>query len=219
MTDTLRDKAARFHAMHTEGDVLVLPNAWDHASAALMAAAGFPAIATTSVGVAAANGAPDGERMSRAQQIAIAGAIAARTDLPVTADLEAGYGTAPEAVAATVEQAIAAGLVGCNIEDVVPGSGKLMDFDLAVARIEAGSAAAKRAGMKFVLNARTDPYLAGFGDAAETFAEAVRRANAFLAAGAPCVYVPGVTDAETLGRLVKAIRGPLNRTPSPAARR
>ncbi|MEQ9641974.1 MAG: isocitrate lyase/phosphoenolpyruvate mutase family protein [Alphaproteobacteria bacterium] len=205
-----REKTAAFNRMHTEGDVLLLPNCWDHASAALMAAAGFAAIATTSAGVAVANGAPDGENLSRAFQIGFAGGIANRTDLPVTADLEAGYGTEPEAVAATVAQAIAAGLVGCNIEDVVPGSGELMPFELAVARIEAGVAAARGAGVDFVLNARTDPYLVGHGDAEANFAEAVRRANAFLAAGAPSVYVPGVQDAATISRLVTTIDGPLN---------
>lgn len=211
VSDSQRDKAARFRRMHVEGDVLVLPNCWDHASAALMAAAGFPAIATTSAGIAVANGAADGENLSRAFHIGVAGAIAWRTDLPVTADLEAGYGSEPEAVATTVTQAIEAGLVGCNIEDVVPGSRALMPFDLAVARIEAGVAAARAAGLpEFVLNARTDPYLVGHGDAGANFAEAVKRANAFLTAGAPSVYVPGVTDAETLGRLAAAIDGPLN---------
>lgn len=211
VTDAQRARTTAFNRMHTEGDVLVLPNCWDHASAALMAAAGFAAIATTSAGVAVANGLPDGENFGRDFQVGFAGGIAARTELPVTADLEAGYGTEPDAVATTVTQAIAAGLVGCNIEDVVPGSGALMPFDLARARIEAGMAAARDAGVPdFVLNARTDPYLVGHGDADARFDEAVRRANAFLKAGAPSVYVPGVQDAATTGRLVKAIDGPLN---------
>jgi 2-methylisocitrate lyase-like PEP mutase family enzyme len=126
-TDALREKAARFRQMHFGSDVVVLPNAWDHASAALMAAAGFPAIATTSAGVAFARGYPDGERMGRARMLEIVGAIAAQSPVPVTADLEAGYGTAPEAVAATVGAAIEVGLVGCNIEDSDPGTGGMMD--------------------------------------------------------------------------------------------
>jgi 2-methylisocitrate lyase-like PEP mutase family enzyme len=148
--------------------------------------------------------------MGRAANIGFAGAVAARTTLPVTADLEAGYGADPAAVAETVSQAIAAGLVGCNIEDVLPGTGRLMDFDAAVARIRAGADAARAAGVDFVVNGRTDPYLVRFGDGEANFAEAVRRANAFLEAGAACVYVPGVTDAPTLERLVQAINGPLN---------
>lgn len=205
-----RSLAERFHALHFTDEILVLPNAWDHASAALIAAAGFPAIATTSVGLAVANGLPDGENLSREQNLGFAAAIAARAGLPVTADLEAGYGLEPEAVADTVAAAVAAGLAGCNIEDVAPGSGKLMDFDLAVARIRAGAAAARAAGSPFVLNARTDPYLTNEGDADTHFDAAVRRANAFLEAGATSVYVPGVTDAGTIGRLAAAIDGPLN---------
>ena len=211
VTDAQRARATAFNRMHTDGDVLVLPNCWDHASAALMAAAGFAAIATTSAGVAVANGLPDGENFGRDFQVGFAGGIAARTELPVTADLEAGYGTEPDAVATTVTRAIEAGLVGCNIEDVVPGSGELMPFDLACARIEAGVAAAQAAGLPdFVLNARTDPYLVGHGDGEAQFDEAVRRANAFLQLGAHSVYVPGVQDAATIGRLVQAIDGPLN---------
>jgi 2-methylisocitrate lyase-like PEP mutase family enzyme len=190
--------------------MVVLPNAWDPGSAVLMAAAGFPVIATTSAGIAYARGCRDGERLGRAGMLDCVGAIVARTGVPVTADLEAGYGPAPEDVAETVSQAIAIGLVGCNIEDSDPRTGRLFDLDLAVARIRAGKAEADRLGVKFVLNARTDPYLVGYGDAAANFAEAVRRANAYLAAGAACVYVPGPGDRATVERLVAAIDGPLN---------
>ncbi|WP_416898380.1 MAG: isocitrate lyase/PEP mutase family protein [Minwuia sp.] len=209
-TDDHREKAERFRAMHHDGGMLVLPNAWDHASAALIADAGHRAIATTSVGYALTRGRPDGQNLSRAENIAFASELAACAPVPVTADLEAGYGDTPEAVAATVKAAIAGGLSGCNIEDVSPGSGALMDYDLAVTRIQAGAQAARRADMPFVLNARTDPFLVGFSDPEACFAEAVRRANAFLEAGAGCVYVPGVVDPGLLGRLVKAIDGPFN---------
>jgi len=128
----------------------------------------------------------------------------------VSADLEAGYGSTPEAVADTVRTAIGAGLAGCNIEDVAPGTSGLMDYDDAVARIRAGAAAARQTGMPFVLNARTDPFLVGGRDVEANFAEAVRRANAYLEAGAGCAYVPGVIDPALLGRLVEAIDGPLN---------
>lgn len=204
------EKAARFAALHREG-CFILPNAWDMPSAALIAEAGFPAVATTSAGVAFAEGLPDGERITRDRMLAIAGEIAARLPLPVTADLEAGYGPRPEDVAETVTRAIAAGLIGCNIEDSDPRTYKLLDFDLTVARIRAGAAAAKSAGLAdFVLNARIDPYLMGFGDAATNFAEAVKRANACLRAGAACAFVPGPVDADTIKRLAAAIDGPLN---------
>lgn len=210
VSDARRAKTAAFRRRHVEGDILVLPNAWDQMSAALIAAAGFEAIATTSVGYALANGRPDGETMGRDANIGFAGVVAASAPVPVTADLEAGYGPGPEAVAETVRRAIDAGLVGCNIEDVLPGSDALLPFDAAVARIRAGAEAARAAGVDFVLNGRTDPFLVRHGDAAANFAEAVRRTNAFLEAGAACVYVPGVTDAPTLARLVAAIPGPLN---------
>ncbi len=204
------ERAAAFAALHRSG-AFILPNAWDVPSAALIAEAGYPAIATTSSGVAFSLGLVDGEKISKARMLEVAGAIARRSPIPVTVDLEAGYGREPEAVAATVRDAIAAGLVGCNIEDGDPETRQLFPFDLAVARIRAGVEAAKAAGLPdFVLNARTDPYLRGFGDAAACFAEAVRRANAFADAGAPSLFVPGPADAATIAALVGQIRGPVN---------
>ncbi len=209
-TDTLRSRADAFRRLHLGPDMVVLPNAWDHASAALMVAAGFPAIATTSAGIAFAQGCPDGERLGRARMLEIAGRIAAQSAVPVSADLEAGYGRAPEDVAATVAGAIDVGLVGGNIEDADPRTGRLFDLDLSVARIRAGRAAADRLGVPFVLTARTDPYLVKGGDPEANFAESVRRANAYLEAGAICAFVPGPGDRETVGRLARAIKGPLN---------
>jgi len=206
----LRDQAEIFCKQHRAGEMIVLPNAWDPGSAALMVEAGFPVIATTSSGIAYARGCRDGETLGRAGMLECVAAIVARSAVPVTGDLEAGYGPAPEDVAETVSRAITIGLVGCNIEDSDPQSRRLIDSDLAVSRIRAGRAAADRCGVPFVLNARTDPYLVGHGDAAENFREAVRRANAYLAAGATCAYVPGPGDPATVARLVAAIDGPLN---------
>ncbi len=130
---TLHEKAAAFAAMHRGRDIIVLPNAWDSGSAVLMAEAGFPAIATTSAGVAFTQGLPDGQRIDRECMLALAGQIAAAVEVPVSADLEAGYGPRPEDVAATVRGAIAAGLVGCNIEDSSGvASRPLFDLPLAV---------------------------------------------------------------------------------------
>jgi 2-methylisocitrate lyase-like PEP mutase family enzyme len=208
--EDLKQKAAVFRDMHFGDTMVLLPNAWDHASAALMVEAGFPVIATTSAGIALARGYPDGEIMSRDAMLGICAGIARQSSVPVTADLEAGYGPGPEDVAATVAGAIEAGLVGCNIEDASPETRTLFELDEAVERIRAGRAAADRLGVPFVLNARADPYLKSVGDAEANFQEAVRRCNAYLAAGATCVYVPGPGDAETVGRLVKAVNGPLN---------
>jgi 2-methylisocitrate lyase-like PEP mutase family enzyme len=207
---SLREQAEGFSRRHRSGDVIVLPNAWDPGSAALMVAAGFPVIATTSAGIAYACGCGDGERLGRAGMLERVAAIVTRSSVPVTADLEAGYGPAPEDVAETVSQAIGIGLVGGNIEDSDPRTGDLFDLDLSVARIRAGRAAADRLGIEFALNARTDPYLVRRGDAATNFADAVHRANAYLAAGATCAFVPGPGDRPTVERLVAAIDGPLN---------
>jgi 2-methylisocitrate lyase-like PEP mutase family enzyme len=202
--------AEAFCRQHRSGDPIVLPNAWDPGSAVLMAEAGFPVIATTSAGIAYAHGCADGERLGRAGMLDAVAAIVRRSKVPVTADLEAGYGPSPSDVAETVRQAIGTGLIGCNIEDSDPATKRLIALDDAVERIRAGRTAADKLGVPFALNARTDPYLIAGGDAEANFAEGVRRSNAYLAAGATCAYVPGPADAETVGRLVAAIDGPLN---------
>lgn len=208
------DRTARARAFveaHRNPGIVVLPNAWDVGSAIMMVEAGFAAIATTSAGIAYAQGLPDGERIGRTRMLEIAAHIAAAVPVPVTADLEAGYGPRPEDVALTVREAISAGLAGCNIEDATGlAAAPLFEFAHAVERIQAGAEAVKAAGRPFVLNARTDPYLVRRGEDAANFDEAVKRANAYRKAGADCLYVPGSLDAGTIGRLVKAIDGPLN---------
>lgn len=207
----LKAKAERFLALHSGPDLLVLANAWDVASAAIVAAAGFPAIATTSAGVAFSLGYPDGERISRDEMLAVVRRIAAAVELPVTADMEAGYGRKPERVAETLRLTIEAGAVGANIEDSTPGpSHSLLDLSLAVERIRAAREAADRAGIAFVVNARTDPYMGPGEKGSAAFDEAVKRGNAYRAAGARSIFVPGISDAEIIARLVKAIDGPLN---------
>lgn len=208
---TLSEKAASFLERHRGPGMIVLPNAWDPGSAVALADAGFPFLATTSAGVAFFQGVPDGEYLSRDRMLELCGQIADAVQVPVSADLEAGYGPLPEDVAETVRGAIAAGLVGCNVED---GTGDryrpLVELELAVERIRAGAEAARTAGVPFVLNARTDPFLARMGTSDENLAESIRRANAYREAGADCLFVPGVTDRETVERLVREIDGPLN---------
>ena len=205
------EKGAKFARSHVEPGIVVLPNAWDAGSAVMMVEAGFPAIATTSAGIAFALGLPDGQRVSRERMLECVAQIVAAVPVPVTADLEAGYGARPEDVAATVREAIRTGAVGCNIEDATGrGDQPLFDFDLACDRIRAGAEAARAGGVPFVLNARTDPFLVRHGSADANFSEAVRRANAYREAGADCLFVPGPMDADTVGRLVSEIDGPLN---------
>jgi 2-methylisocitrate lyase-like PEP mutase family enzyme len=208
---TLHEKASAFAERHRTPGIIVLPNAWDPGTAVVLADAGFPFVATTSAGVAFAQGVPDGQHLSRARMLEIAGQIAAAVDVPVTADLEAGYGPRPEDVAATVTGAVAAGVVGCNIEDSTGDRDRpLFELELSVERIRAGAGAVAASGMPFVLNARVDPYLVRRGTPEQNLAESIRRANAYREAGAACLYVPGVYDADTIGRLVREIDGPLN---------
>lgn len=205
----LKAKAEAFAAMHSADKMLVLANAWDVITARLFVDAGFPAIATTSGGVAFAQGYPDGERISRDEMVAVVGAIASRIPVPLSADMEGGYGPAPEDVAETVRRTIAAGAVGINIEDGAKGGSEpLIAFTLAVERIRAGREAADGLGVPMVINARTDGFHTASGP--DVLDEAVRRANAYFDAGAGCLFVPWARDRATIAELVRQIDGPVN---------
>ncbi len=197
-------KADAFRGMH-HGEILLLPNAWDVASARVIRQAGFGAIATTSAGIAFTMGYPDGQRISREEMLAVVARIAAAVDLPVTADVEAGYGNRPEDAARTARAVLAAGAVGMNLEDAT-GDPKnpLFDLGLQVERLKAVRE------FPIVLNARTDVYLLDVGAPERRYDEALRRLAAFRDAGADCVFVPGLRDASTIGRLVKDLRCPVN---------
>ncbi len=199
-------QVAQFARLHEAGTFL-LPNAWDVGSARVLAAAGFPAIATTSAGVAFSLGRadhdydPDG-RVDRDTMIGRVRDIVHAVGVPVSADLEEGYGRAPQTVADTIGLARSAGAAGGNIEDFTGDrAAPLYEYELAVERIHAARAAAD----DFVLVGRTDALLCGL-----PLDEAIRRANAYLAAGADCAFVPGASDAATIATLVRALDGPLN---------
>ncbi len=210
-SDAQRNKAEAFQRMHRGGEILLLPNAWDAMSARIFEADGYRAIATTSAGVSNALGWPDGEAVPRDEMIAAIGRIVRAVTAPVTADLESGFGATPGEVAETVRMAIDAGAVGVNLEDTVHGAPRtLHELPDAVARIAAARRAADDAGLKIVINARTDVYLLGIGEKSGRFEHATRRLNAYRAAGADCLYAMGYFDAETIGRLVKTVAGPLN---------
>lgn len=204
-------KAQVFRQMHDRTRLLVLPNAWDAMSARIFEAAGFIAIATTSAGVSYAVGYPDGELVPRDEMVAAVARIARCVDVPVTADMESGFGRHPDDIAETVEAIINAGAVGINLEDTVHGAGRtLYELPDAIDRIRAAREAATAAGVPIVINARTDVYLLGIGEKSTRFDHAVRRLNAYHAAGADCLYAMGFFDADAIGRLVKAVDGPLN---------
>ena len=206
----LKTLAAQFHELHIRGRPLVLFNAWDAGSARAVAAAGARAIATGSWSVAAANGYADGENMPFALAIDNLARIAKAVALPVTIDLESGYGEAADAVGIAVTAAIGAGAVGCNLEDSIPGSGALRDIAVQAARLRAGRAAAGKLG--FFINARTDLFLnsapASHNDA--MVAQALERAAADAGAGADGLFVPGLADPALIARLVKAAPLPVN---------
>ena len=205
------EKAIQFRQLHRGPGVLVLPNAWDVASARIFEEAGFPAIATTSAGIAFSLGYPDGERISREEMIARIGRIARAVKVPVSADVEAGYGSSPDDAARTTRELIEAGAVGMNLEDASDRRDQpLISLELAVEKIKAVRKAAAALHVPIVVNARTDVYMLAGGNPDADYAEAMRRLLAFRDAGADCLFVPGLKDAETIGRLVKAVECPLN---------
>ena len=203
MTDA-RERALALRALHTPGAPLRLLNAWDAGSAKVLAAAGAPALGTTSAGIAFALGVPDGECLSRDAMLAATRAIVAAVGVPVTADLEAGYADEPAGVGETVRLAIEAGAVGFNLED---GRGDdLAPVDEHAARVRAAVEAVRVSGVPAFVNARTDTYWQREGDEGAT----VARLRAYAEAGADGVFVPGATDPALLGRLVAATPLPLN---------
>ena len=197
------ERAAEFLALHS-GHGFVLPNAWDAGSARILEQAGFAAIATTSAGVAWSLGIPDGGALDFERTLDRIAEIVGAVGVPVTADLEAGYGDTAVDVGRTVGRAVAAGVVGGNIEDTRQGA--LIDVDEAAERLTAARDAAPRG--TFVLNARTDAYFMGGSD--DPFRDTVDRAQRYLDAGADCIFVPGVDDVESIRRLVAEIPAPLN---------
>ena len=210
-------KAEQFRKLHHGPRLLLLPNAWDVVSARILEECCHPAIATSSAAVAFSLGYPDGQRISREEMLEVAGRIARAVDVPVTADLEAGYGTTAKDMVETVEAAIEAGVIGMNLEDVTGDEeGSCVDLPLQVEKIRAVSDAAKALGVPFVLNARTDIYLMPIGPEATRFERTVERLRAYRDAGASCLFAPGVYDRETIAKLVNAVEAPLNILASPA---
>ena len=204
-------RATSFREMHRGAKALLLPNVWDVASARVIEAAGFPAIATTSAGIAFALGYRDGQRISRDEMLERVGRVVRAVTVPVTADVEAGYGSRPEDAARTAAGIIEVGAVGMNLEDgTLDPARPLVDPALEVEKIRAVRETARRAGVELVLNARTDVYWAEIGPPELRYGEALRRMRAYRDAGADCVFVPGLRDRETISRLVREVECPVN---------
>ena len=196
--------AATFHALHSGPEILVLPNAWDAASAALMADAGAKAVATSSAAVAWAHGYPDGDALPMEKVVATVAEITRVVDAPVTCDFEGGYTDDLAALADNIGRVIEAGAVGINLED----GGR--NPDLHARKVEAARKAAEKAGVDLFINARTDVYLKGLANGEAAEAETVRRAGLYAAAGASGIFVPGPSDEALIGRLAQGVALPLN---------
>ncbi|RQS97527.1 isocitrate lyase/PEP mutase family protein [Burkholderia seminalis] len=206
------EKGATFRSLHRAGQPLTLFNVWDAGSARTAADAGAVALATGSWSVAAANGFTDGEQMPRALMMEVLERITRATSLPVTVDLESGYGERPEDVGDTITLSIQAGAIGCNLEDSIPATGALRDVDEAAARLAAARQAADRAGADYFINARTDVFFTAAAEAHdERLLEAtLARARAYAAAGADGLFVPGLRSPALIRALTAASPLPVN---------
>jgi 2-methylisocitrate lyase-like PEP mutase family enzyme len=209
MALTQAEKGARFQALHAGPGAFIIPNPWDAGTARVLASAGFAALTTTSAGLAFTLGRRDGARLvSREETLANAKAIADAVELPVAADLENGFGDAPETVAETIRRAgLEAGLVGGSIEDSTGDPARpIYDVSLAVERVAAAVEAARALPFPFVFVARAENYLHGKPDLDDT----IRRLQAYEAAGADALYAPGLTRSDDLRRVCASVRKPVN---------
>ena len=212
--NTLRDRALAFRALHVPGRPLILPNAWDAASARIVEDAGASAVATTSAGLAWALGVPDGDQLDRERALEAVARITASVAVPVSADIESGFAKDAAGVADTVRAVLAAGAVGVNIEDALyGGEGVLRPIAEQAERIAAARAAADAEGVPLFINARIDTFLRGAGGVDAT----LERAAAFRAAGADGIFVPGAVEPGTVKELADGIDAPLNVLVGPGA--
>jgi 2-methylisocitrate lyase-like PEP mutase family enzyme len=205
---TQSEKAELLRRLHHGPDILVLPNAWDCASARIFEEAGFPVIATSSAGVSYSLGYPDEERIPQDEMLSAVKRIAACVRVPVTADLESGY----HDVAQTTAGLIDSGAVGLNLEDMEHGDDTkvLAETSRQIEKITTVRRVSDGMGVKVVINARTDIYLTQIGDPATRFDRACERLRAYIRAGADCVFLPGLTDEHTIRRVVEALKFPVN---------
>lgn len=202
------DKALAFRALHAQPGAFVCPNPWDAGTAILLQQMGFKALATTSAGLAFALGRPDGQNaVSREETLANAASIVAATDLPVSADLENGFGDAPEACAETIRGAIAVGLVGGSIEDATGRpDGPIHGIEAAAARVQAAAEAADGGAVPFLLTARAENFLHGRPDLKDT----IRRLQAYQEAGADVLFAPGLRQPDDIRAVTSSVDRPVN---------
>ncbi len=206
-----KEKALEFRNMHRSGDIFVLPNAWDVPSARIFEQAGFAAIGTTSAGIAISLGYPGGQKITRDEMLQVVARIARSVSVPVTADIEAGYGDTTISIADTARGVISAGGIGLNIEDSTKEAEKrLYDIGTQAKKITVIRKVAELLDVPLVINARTDALLVPKGDKATRLKEAIARGNAYREAGADCVFPVGAIDAQTISEIVRNVGCPVN---------
>jgi 2-methylisocitrate lyase-like PEP mutase family enzyme len=213
-----KQKAELLLSLHNGDNLLVLPNIWDPIGARILEAKGYPAVATASAAVSASLGYEDGEMINRSTLIDLLARIARSVDIPLTADIETGYGESLSELELTAEQVIESGVVGVNIEDSLERSGRLRTVEQQCQRISTLRQIADRRGVHLVINARVDSFISpSFTNRQAAMEEAVMRARAYAAAGADCIYPIGPGDEATVRLLRKRIESPINILGSPTA--
>jgi len=210
VSSTQRDKAEMFLKYHQDKELLVLLNSWDVGSSRLVEACGYKAVATTSMGIAASLGYPDAQVIRLPEMVGVITGIVNAVHVPVTVDIEAGYGSNVHEILDAVRQIIATGIVGINIEDSIDLNPVLIDEREFCERISAIRALSDALGFHLVINARTDAFYTSSGSTREKLAESIRRGNMYREAGADCIFVQPVWDRETIATLVKEIHAPIN---------
>ncbi len=210
-TISLQAKAEKFQSLHQMQDLFILPNAWDAASARVFEKAGFSAIGTTSAGIAASLGYHDGQQIPVQEMMSAIKRIVSAVNLPVTADIEAGYSQEAEKVLEVIKEVMAMGVVGINIEDSTGIKERpILDIPSQVAKIRAIRNMVSAAKKTLLINARIDLFYLGLYDTQRATQETIERARAYLEAGADCIFIFGMADKEVLSQLVKDIPGPVN---------
>ncbi len=208
---TQKEKATEFRKLHLQGDILVIANAWDAGSARIFEQAGFPALGTTSGGIAYSLGLPDGQKIARDDMLQAITRIAHRVKIPVTADIEAGYADKPSDLADTIIRLVSTGAVGLNLEDSTKNpQNPLYDLKTQVERITTVRKIADLVDIPLVINARCDVLLLGKGDKNTNIKETIRRGIEYRKAGADCFFPVGAIDADTISELVKGVGYPVN---------
>lgn len=210
VSNTQKEKAERFLKFHQDKEILILLNSWDIGSSKLIEACGYKAIATTSMGIAASLGHPDGQVIQLPEMIETITGIVNAVQAPVTVDIEAGYGNNLYEIIESVKKIIATGIVGINIEDSIDLNPELIDVKEFCERISAIRELSDSLGFHLVINARTDSFYVSSGSARDKLDESIKRGNKYREAGADCIFVQPVSEKETISTLVKEINAPIN---------